>query len=264
MEVIVSPNTDEIGSIAADYIEALVARKPAAVLGVATGSSPLTTYKELARRVREGRMSLSKASAFMLDEYVGLPADHPERYRTFIERHSVEPTDIDSARVHGPDGAATDMEAACAHYVHLISEAGGVDLQILGVGTDGHIAFNEPGSSLASRTRLKSLMKQTRADNARFFDDDITQVPYHCVTQGVGTILEARHLVLVASGAGKAEAIRGVVEGPVTSLCTGSALQLHPKATVIIDEEAASLLQYRSYYQFAYENKPGWQRPLGS
>lgn len=260
MEVVICSHPDHIGPIAADYIESLISTKPAAVLGVATGSSPLGLYEELGKRVAAGKLSLSRARAFMLDEYVGLPADHPERYRTFIERHFVEPTDIPSTSVFGPDGAAEDMEAACAAYEESIHKAGGIDLQILGVGTDGHIAFNEPGSSLASRTRLKSLMEQTRKDNARFFDDDIDQVPHHCVTQGVGTILEARHLVLLASGKGKAEAIKGVVEGAVSAVCTGSALQLHPTATVIIDEEAASLLTYASYYRFAYENKPEWQR----
>ncbi|MCI6205574.1 MAG: glucosamine-6-phosphate deaminase [Corynebacterium glucuronolyticum] len=260
MEVIIVSNPDQIGSVAADHVESLISAKSNAVLGVATGSSPLGLYAELGRRVSAGKLSLKDASAFMLDEYVGLPADHPERYRTFIERHFVEATDILSANVHGPDGAAEDMEKACAAYEQAIKDAGGVDLQILGVGTDGHIAFNEPGSSLASRTRLKSLMEQTRHDNARFFDDDIDQVPHHCVTQGVGTILDARHLVLLASGKGKAEAIKGVVEGPVTSSCTGSALQMHPKATVIIDEDAASLLDHADYYRFAYANKPDWQR----
>ena len=262
MEVIIASSPEQIGTIAADYVENLISTKPAAVLGVATGSSPLGLYAELGRRVDAGTLSLAKSSAFMLDEYVGLPADHPERYRTFIERHFVAATDIDTNNVHGPDGAADNIEQACAAYEQAIRDAGGVDLQILGVGTDGHIAFNEPGSSLASRTRLKSLMEQTRQDNARFFGGDIDAVPHHCVTQGVGTIMEARHLVLLASGEGKAEAIRGVVEGPVSAICTGSILQMHPTATVIIDEAAASGLAYADYYKFAYANKPDWQRPV--
>ena len=195
----------------------------------------------------------------MLDEYVGLPADHPERYRSVIEADLVSPTDLPSERAHGPDGLATDLPAACAAYEQAIREAGGIDLQVLGVGSDGHIAFNEPGSSLSSRTRIKTLTDQTRRDNARFFGGDVEAVPRHCLTQGVGTILEARHVVLLASGREKADAVHHVVEGAVTAMWPGSALQLHPHVTVVVDEDAAARLQLAAYYRETYRNKPTWQ-----
>ena len=163
----------------------------------------------------------------MLDEYVGLPADHPQRYRNVIQAEFVDKVDIDPAQVFGPDGLAEDLASACEAYERAIADAGGVDLQILGIGTDGHIAFNEPGSSLASRTRIKTLTSQTRRDNARFFGGNVEEVPQHCLTQGIGTILEARHIVLVAAGRGKAEAVHQLVEGPVSAMWPATALQLH-------------------------------------
>jgi glucosamine-6-phosphate deaminase len=243
----------------ADAITALVAGQPSAVLGVATGSSPLGVYDELGRRVAAGRLSLARARAFMLDEYVGLPDDHPERYRRVIDRDFVATVDIDPANVFGPDGRAADLPAACAAYEQAIRAAGGVDLQLLGIGSDGHIAFNEPGSSLASRTRIKSLTRQTRADNARFFGGDLDAVPRHCLTQGVGTILDARHLVLLATGREKAEAVHQLTEGPVSALWPATALQLHPHVTVLVDSAAASRLQLGTYYTETYAAKPPWQ-----
>lgn len=260
MEVVIVENAEKIGEVAAGIIARFVNQKPDAVLGVATGSSPITTYQHLGKLVDEGKLSLKNCKAFMLDEYVGLPADHPERYRTFIERYFVTPTDIKPQNVHGPDGLADDLFAACDEYERLISEAGGVDIQILGIGTDGHIAFNEPGSSLASRTRLKTLMPQTRQDNARFFDNDINQVPTHALTQGVGTIMSCRHALLVANGEAKAEAIKRIVEGPVTSMWTGSALQLHPHVTIVLDEGAASKLAFADYYRSVEATKVDPQR----
>lgn len=259
MEVIICDSPAETGVIAADAIAALVQDRPAAVLGVATGSSPLAVYAELGRRVHAGTLSLSRCQAFMLDEYVGLPADHPERYRNVIERDLVAVTDLSSDRVHGPDGTATDLVAAASAYESAIEAAGGVDLQLLGVGTDGHIAFNEPGSSLASRTRIKTLTDQTRRDNARFFGDDVEAVPRHCLTQGIATIMDARHLVLLATGRAKAEAVHQVVEGPVTAMWPGSIVQLHPHVTVVVDEAAASRLQLAAYYRETWRNKPEWQ-----
>lgn len=200
MEVVISTTPNEAGRLAAEIIQELLGRQPAAVLGVATGSSPLIIYEELGRRVTQGALSLAKARAFMLDEYVGLPADHPQRYRNVITAEFIDKVDIDSAQVYGPDGLAADLVTACGAYERAIADAGGVDLQILGIGTDGHIAFNEPGSSLASRTRIKTLASQTRTDNARFFGGDVEAVPHHCLTQGIGTILQARHIALVAFG----------------------------------------------------------------
>jgi len=261
VEVIIVDDTEQIGPLAAQYIAAQVTKKPDSVLGVATGSSPLNIYADLGRRVAAGELSLAQCSAFMLDEYVGLPADHPERYRNFIDREFVARVDIEPTNVHGPDGLADDLFAACEEYEAAINAAGGVDIQILGVGTDGHIAFNEPGTSLAARTHIGILTEQTRRDNARFFDGDIDQVPQLCLTQGVGTILAARHLLLVANGAAKAEAIAAIVEGPVTSMWTGSALQLHPQATVIVDEAAAGQLKLTDYYKQCYAAKPDFLRP---
>ena len=173
MEVIILPDVAAIGALGADAIQALLERKPDAVLGLATGSSPLAIYDELAARHAAGSVSFAQARGFTLDEYVGLPADHPERYRTVIDTVFVNRVDFAPGAVQGPDGLASDIPAACAAYEAAISAAGGVDLQILGIGTDGHIGFNEPGSSLASRTRIKTLTHQTRVDNARFFDDDV-------------------------------------------------------------------------------------------
>jgi glucosamine-6-phosphate deaminase len=255
VEVVITSTPE---GVVADAIEALLDRKPDAVLGLATGSSPLPVYDELTRRHEEGRLSFAGSTAFLLDEYVGLPTDDAQSYRTVIEREFTARVDFDRHRVHGPDGQAADLPAACAAYEAAIADAGGVDLQLLGVGSDGHIGFNEPGSSLASRTRLKTLTAQTRADNARFFAS-IDDGPRHVLTQGVGTILTARHLVLIATGESKAEAIAKTVEGPVTAFFPASALQLHPHASVVVDEAAASHLALSDYYRQTYAGKPDWQ-----
>ncbi|WP_454044373.1 glucosamine-6-phosphate deaminase [Cellulosimicrobium sp. Marseille-Q8652] len=258
MEVVIAPAA-RLAEIAADAVDALVRERPDAVLGLATGSSPLKVYDELARRHEHGGLSFARARAFMLDEYVGLPADHPERYRNVIETEIASRVDFAPGAVQGPDGNAADLPAACAAYEAAIAEAGGVDLQILGIGTDGHIAFNEPGSSLASRTRIKTLTAQTREDNARFFGDDVDQVPRHCLTQGLATIMSARHLVLLATGKGKAEAVHQLVEGPISALWPATIMQMHPHATVLVDDAAASRLQLADYYRQTYASKPGWQ-----
>jgi glucosamine-6-phosphate deaminase len=259
MEVVILADAKEIGCVAADAIAALLESKPDAVLGLATGSSPLAIYDELAARYEAGEISFRQARAFTLDEYVGLPADHPQRYRTVIEDVFVSRVDFVPGAVEGPDGLATDIPAACAAYENAIRAAGGVDLQILGIGTDGHIAFNEPGSSLASRTRIKTLTRQTRFDNARFFDDDVDAVPTHCLTQGLATIMAARHVILVATGRGKAEAVHQLTEGAVSALWPATILQHHPHATVLLDDAAARRLQLVDYYRETYRSKPEWQ-----
>lgn len=260
MEVIITSSAAEIATIGADAFCHLLQRKPDAVLGLATGSSPLRIYDELARRNEAGEVTFAGASAFTLDEYVGLAADHPQRYRNVIATELTDRIDIDPARVHGPDGLAADIPAACAAYEEAIATAGGIDLQILGIGTDGHVAFNEPGSSLASRTRIKTLTAQTRADNARFFDDDVDAVPQHCLTQGLATIMSARHLLLVATGRAKSEAVRHLVEGAVSAMWPATILQHHPKVTVLVDDAAASRLALSDYYRETYAGKPTWQR----
>ncbi|MEU4361900.1 glucosamine-6-phosphate deaminase [Promicromonospora sp. NPDC023987] len=257
MEVVIAP-AGELARLAADAVEGLLRADPEAVLGLATGSSPLAVYDELVRRHKEG-LSFARARAFMLDEYVGLGEDHPERYRNVIEKEFASRVDLAPGAVQGPDGLAADLPAACAAYEASIADAGGVDLQILGIGTDGHIAFNEPGSSLASRTRIKTLTKQTREDNARFFGGSVEDVPRHCLTQGLATIMSARHLVLLASGRAKAEAVHQLVEGPISAMWPATIMQLHPHATVLVDDAAASRLQLADYYRQTYADKPGWQ-----
>jgi glucosamine-6-phosphate deaminase len=258
MEVVIAPGP-ELGRLAAAAIEQLVRAQPDAVLGLATGSSPLAVYDELARRHAEHGLSFARVRAFMLDEYVGLAADHPQRYRNVIDTEIASRVDFARGAVQGPDGLADDLVAACAAYEEAIEAVGGVDLQLLGIGTDGHIAFNEPGSSLASRTRIKTLTRQTREDNARFFDDDIDQVPQHCLTQGLATIMSARHLVLLATGKGKAEAVHQLVEGPVSAMWPATILQHHPHVTVLVDDAAASRLQLADYYRETFASKPDWQ-----
>ena len=247
MEIVILGGSRQIAKLAADAIEKLIRRKPGAVLGLATGSSPLPVYDELAARHGQG-LDFSRASGFALDEYVGLPAGHPESYREVVRREFTSRVNIAPGNVHGPDGTASDIPAACDAYEQAITAAGGVDLQLLGVGTDGHIGFNEPGSSFASRTRIKSLIEQTRRDNARFFNS-LAEVPHHVITQGLGTIMEAKHVILVATGAQKARAVRDFVEGPVAAICPASVLQFHPHATVLLDEAAASGLKLADFYR---------------
>ena len=257
MEVVIL-GSKQIARLAADAVEDLLRSKPDAVLGLATGSSPLPVYDELAARHERDGLDFSRASGFALDEYVGLPPGHPESYREVVRREFTNRVNIRPENVHGPDGAAADIPAACRAYEEAIAAAGGVDLQILGVGTDGHIAFNEPGSSFASRTRIKSLIEQTRRDNARFFSS-LADVPHHVLTQGLGTIMEARHVILLATGAQKAQAVREFVEGPVAAICPASILQFHPHATVLLDEAAASALKLADFYRHTYDHKPSWQ-----
>jgi len=255
--VIAAP--DELARLAAGAIQKLWRSRPDAVLGLATGSSPLPIYDELVRLHVEEGLSFARAKAFTLDEYVGLPPQHPQCYLNVIEHEFAERVDFAPGAVRGPDGLATDILAACAAYDDAITEAGGVDLQILGIGTDGHVGFNEPCSSLASRTRIKTLTEQTRADNARFFAGDINAVPHHCLTQGLGTIVQARHIVLIASGRAKADAVHQLVEGPVSAMWPATILQHHPHVTVLIDNSAASRLQLGDYFRSTYAAKPAWQ-----
>ena len=260
MEVVICATPEDVAKLAAAKAAKIAAAAgPSVVLGVATGSSPVDTYLELAALVDAGRLDLSRASAFALDEYVGLPEGHPESYREVIRRTVTEPLHLDPARVHVPDGFAADLPLACQQYEAAIVAAGGVDVQFLGVGSNGHIGFNEPVSSLSSRTRIKTLATRTRVDNARFFGS-IDEVPRHCLTQGLGTIMDARNVIMMASGPAKARAVAGVVEGPITAMCPGSVLQFHPHATVIIDEAAASELAMTDYYREAFANLPAWQR----
>lgn len=255
-EVVIVPDRGAAGGLVADHIAALIRHRADTVLGLATGSTPLPVYEAL--RERLAGTDVSRVRGFALDEYVGIAPDHPESYASVITREVVEPLGLAPERILTPPAHDADLEAAGARYDAAIRDAGGIDVQVLGIGTDGHIGFNEPGSSFASRTRVKTLTRQTREDNARFFSS-IDEVPRHCLTQGLGTILDARHLVLLAFGEGKADAIARAVEGPITALIPASAVQLHPHVTVVVDEAAASRLQLTDYYRDTYDNKPDWQ-----
>ncbi|GAA1491398.1 glucosamine-6-phosphate deaminase [Brachybacterium sacelli] len=220
------------------------------VLGLATGSSPVPAYTELIRRHREEGLSFAGVRAFLLDEYVGLPPGHEQSYHRFIRENFTSHVDIDDSAVLSPDGSAADPAAEAAAYDRRITEAGGVDLQILGIGSNGHIAFNEPGSSLASRTRVVGLTRRTIADNARFFENS-EDVPVRALSQGLGTIREARRIVLTATGEGKAEAVAQLAEGAISARWPATSLQLHPDVTVVVDEAAASRLELADYYRYA-------------
>lgn len=249
-EVVILPTPEAAGALVADRIAALVTRKPDAVLGLATGTTPLPVWAALRGR----GIDMSRVRGFALDEYLGLPPGHPESYRAVLTREVVEPLGLDPALVRVPGDDGGPIETAGARYDEAIRAAGGVDLQILGIGRTGHIGFNEPGSSLASRTRVKTLTDATRADNARFFAS-AGEVPRHCLTQGLGTILDARELVLLAFGEAKAEAVAGAVEGPVSASLPASVIQLHPEVTVLLDEPAASQLRHADYYRTAWEHR---------
>lgn len=251
MDVLIVRDPEAVARHAASAVVAGLRRTahPELVLGLATGSSPLGLYRELGRLVRAGELDLSTTSAFALDEYVGLPPGHPQSYRRVLEG-VCQQLGLPVERLHVPDGSETGPEAlerAAAAYEQELRAAGGVDVEVLGIGANGHVGFNEPGSSLASRTRVKRLSDRTRRDNARFFGR-CEDVPTHCLTQGLGTILDARRLVLVATGPGKALAVAAAVEGPLTASCPASVLQWHPDAWVIVDEAAATGLRNRDYY----------------
>ena len=254
MEVMIEASKKEVGLRTANIIADHVLRKPALVLGLATGSTPLISYGELVRKHREGGLDFSKVVTFNLDEYLGLPPTHPQSYAYFMEENLFSRINIHKHNVHVPSGLALDPHAFCESYEADIKRAGGIDVQLLGIGRDGHVGFNEPGSSLGSRTRVKTLTPETLEDNARLFDNE-DEVPRFAITMGVGTIMEARRVILIATGASKAEAVAAAVEGAVTASCTASVLQLHPVATFILDEEAASGLKRRDYYHWIQENK---------
>ena len=260
MEVVINSSAQYLADLAAKAIDELLRSRGDAVLGLLSGSSPLAVYDALVRRHHETVLSLAEARGFLLDEYVGLPPNAPESNLAVIRQQLVSRVDFAPGAVKAPDGRAEDLVEACAQYERDIVAAGGIDLQLLGIGIDGHVAFNEPGSSLASRTRVKSLTEQTRRDDTRFLDEyDIDSVPKYMLTQGLGTIMEARHVILLAFGQGKAEAVQHLVEGPVSALWPGSVLQYHPHLTVLIDDAAASRLQLADFYRHAWANKPSWQ-----
>ncbi len=258
MEVIIQPSRQQASTLGARLVARLVRKKPSAVLGLATGSTPLELYRDLVRLHREDNLDFHAVTTFNLDEYLSLSPTHPASYHHFMQENLFRHLNIREDNTHIPDGRAQDVPASCTAYEHAIKEAGGIDLQILGIGGDGHIGFNEPSSSLASRTRIKSLTQRTRQDNARYFSTE-DEIPRHVITMGVGTIMESREIVLLAFGAGKAEAVAAAVEGPITASVPASVLQLHERTTVLLDEAAAANLRRGEYYRWVFENKPAWQ-----
>ena len=255
MEIIVQASCEEMSRTAARVVAHVINLKPNAVLGMATGSTPLGLYRELVRLHREEGLDFSQVTTFNLDEYVGLPPKHEQSYHYFMHENFFKHINIPKQNIYIPVGTTSNHAAFCQWYEKRIVDCGGIDLQILGIGSDGHIAFNEPSSSLGSRTRIKTLARQTIEDNARFFESP-DQVPIYAITMGVGTILEARKILLLANGRKKAAAVAAAIEGPVTSMITASALQLHRDVIVIIDREAAEELKMTEYYDWILAKRP--------
>ncbi len=241
MLVIVKDDYDAMSAEAAKIVADRLRRKPNLVLGLATGSTPIGLYKELIRMHKYEGLDFSKVTTFNLDEYVGLPPEHDQSYFYFMKKHLIDHVNLSPRFVHVPNGMSKDVNQFCEWYEERIKEFGGVDLQILGIGDNGHIAFNEPGSSLLSRTRVKTLTNTTREANARFFKDP-KEVPQYAITMGVGTIMDAKELLLVASGEKKAGAVKASCEGPITAMCPASIIQMHRDAFVITDNQSSALL----------------------
>lgn len=257
-QVVVVEDSREAAMLVAESIVSEIRTKPGLVLGLSTGSSPQPVYGELAARINDEKIDVSHVRGFALDEYVGLPLDHPASYRSTISREVVVPLGLDPKMVMVPNGSLEEVHHSGQDFEELLRKVGGVDIQILGIGANGHVGFNEPGSSLASLTRIKTLTEQTRVDNARFFDA-LEQVPTHCVTQGIGTILRSKRIFMLAFGLSKADAVARAVEGPVSSSCPASAIQLHPRVTVFADLAASKQLTQIDYYRHAWQSKPEWQ-----
>lgn len=259
MQIVILDTPEAVARYGADQFMAQLQQKPQAVLGLATGSTPIALYRELIRRYQVGEVSFAQARSFNLDEYLGLSGDHPQSYRHFMNTELFDQIDIKPANTQVPDGAADDPLIACEAYEAAIKATGGIDLQLLGIGRNGHIGFNEPSSSLASRTRVKTLTPDTVEANKGFFKSDEFQ-PNLAITMGIGTIMEGRHILLLATGEAKAEAIREAVEGPVAARCPASILQMHPRAMLVLDRAAAKALQDVDFYAYIEREN---QRLLG-
>jgi len=262
MEIIITPDYETMSKTSAAIIAREVKRKHDLVLGLATGDTPVWTYKELARLHQEEGLDLSKVTTFNLDEYLGLAPLHKNSYNYFMWENLFKHINVSPHRIFVPQGNTNDPEQFSEWYEEQIRLAGGIDLQVLGIGSDGHIGFNEPGSSFASRTRVKGLYEQTIKDNARFFDKE-EDVPRFAITMGVGTILDAKKILLIANGEGKAGVCKEFIEGPVTSQITATALQLHSYAIVVLDAKAASKLERKEYYNWIRDNKHVVEKKIG-
>ncbi len=258
MEVIIKKTASDASLIAARLIARQIRLKPTSVLGLATGHTPLETYRHLIRMHKQDGLDFSRVTTFNLDEYVGLSPEHPSSYHSFMWENFFHHININRARVNIPNGLSPDIPEHCREYEDKIRACGGIDIQLLGIGSDGHIGFNEPSSSLSSRTRMKTLTQRTIQDNSSFFGSP-DKVPLHVLTMGIGTIMDSRCCILLAFGTRKAESVAKMVEGPVTAMVPATALQWHPVTTVLIDEDASVKLTRKDYYQWVYDNKPDWQ-----
>jgi len=258
MEVIIRPTKQAAIQLVAQLIGRELKNKPRFVLGLATGSTMEGVYDELVAMHERSGLDFSHCTTFNLDEYIGLPHDNPWSYHDYMRRHLFSRANFNPAHTHLPDGMAADLEAECRRYEKMILDVGGIDLQLLGIGSDGHIGFNEPLSALRSRTRQKALTPATLAQNAPYCGGDVAKMPRRAITMGVGTILEARRCLMLVTGRSKADILSRAVEGPITAMVSASALQLHPHCQVIVDEEAATNLQGRDYYRWIFENEPEW------
>lgn len=259
MEVLIRPDAEEASLVGARILASAIRAKPTCVLGLATGRTPLRLYAELIRMHREEKLDFSRVTTFNLDEYVGLSPVHSQSYHHYMRENFFRHVNIDLGRTHIPNGCAPDLRAHCVEYEAAIRAAGGIDVQLLGLGANGHIGFNEPTGSLNSPTWIKILSEKTLQDNAAHFTRPEEQ-PRHVITMGIGTILRSSHCIVLACGARKSQAVKGVIEGPVTAMCPGSALQLHPRTTIIVDEAAAARLDNREHYVWVEQHKLAWQQ----
>ena len=254
MKVYVCKDSDEAADLVANEILSALEQKPNLVLGLATGSTPIGVYHRLVEAYKDGKADFSKVVTFNLDEYIGLEPGHPQSYHFFMEKHLFSNVNIERENTHFPPTQGPDLKKKCLEFEKKIKAAGGIDIQLLGIGSNGHIGFNEPTSSLASRTRVKTLTEKTLRDNSRFYGPGEKQ-PTMATTMGIGTILEAKSIILQAFGKGKSEAIKACVEGPITSFWPGSILQMHKEVSLYLDQESASLLSMKDYYKRAWENQ---------
>jgi glucosamine-6-phosphate deaminase len=258
VEVIIQPTKDAAALLVARVIAHDLRANPHLVLGLATGKTMECVYRHLVRMHKDEGLDFSVCRTFNLDEYVGLPPENEHSYRFYMNEHLFNQVNVDKRSTHLPNGMAADLDAECQRYEASIQKFGGIDLQLLGIGKAGHIGFNEPLSALRSRTRVKALTPTTVKQNAPFFGGE-NKMPRRAITMGVGTIMEARRCVLLATGDSKADVLAQAVEGPITSMVTATALQLHPRCTVVVDEEAGAKLKEKEYYRWIFENEPEWE-----
>jgi glucosamine-6-phosphate deaminase len=258
MEVVIRPNADAATDLVARVIAKELRDNPRLVMGLATGRTMESVYARLVQMYRKEGLDFSACHTFNLDEYVGLPGNHRNSYRHYMNHHLFLQVNIDLQNTHLPDGLTDNLKTECANYEKLITKCGGINLQLLGIGTNGHLGFNEPLSAFNSRTRVKVLSPVTRKQNALLFQSS-DQVPTRAITMGVGTILGCRRGILLATGEDKAAIVAKAIEGPITSMISATALQLHPECTFILDEAAASQLKESDYYRWIFENQPEWE-----